>query len=74
MGDLATKPFERFKKPFSLDPYHIFHPKKPPPQPAPAVMPDPEEVARAKKRAFIKEQGSSGRESTILSSVDKLGG
>lgn len=45
------------------------------PAPAPVMpLPDDDVIAKAKKRSLIMQMGRSGRDSTILSTSDTLGG
>lgn len=51
----------------------LFSKPKTPELPKPTPMADEEAIKRAKMRAVSRVQSSSGRDSTILSSGDKLG-
>lgn len=52
----------------------MFSKPKMPPPPKVIPMADPMATAAAKRRAIQKQQAGKGRQSTILSQGDKLGG
>lgn len=70
-GDLFAKPLKAMS--FGILGQKMV-PGSPPSPTPPTPMPDPEAQDKAKKRIIQQAQAASGRDSTILSSTDKLGG